>query len=66
MEKIVICGKMEVDVEDGGRAKIGTLYGPDDSQLFVRIQSWVEEEDGVHGVFNDLEGKTLKVTIEVV
>lgn len=64
--KLVICGKLEdVVLEDGGRAKIGTL-SPSTGDIFLRVQSWVDEADGEHKAFNDLEGKVLRVTIEAI
>lgn len=57
-----ISGPMSVDVEDGGKAKIGTIYSEGD--LFVRIQSW--DEGCEHTEFAKLDGKKIRVTIEVV
>jgi hypothetical protein len=64
--KHTLVGKLEdVVLEDGGRAKIGTLYS-ESGDIFLRVQSWVDEADGEHKSFDDLQGKTLRVTIEVI
>jgi hypothetical protein len=52
-------------VEDGGAARIATIADDrDDSCLFVRIQSW--DELSRHEEFRELEGKKIRVTIEVI
>lgn len=58
-----IIGSMDVAVEDSGKAKIGTIYG-EEGNLFIRIQSWDEELK--HEEFVQLEGKKVRVTIEVL
>lgn len=52
----------DVDTEDGGRAKIIQLDGPDNTTLFVRIQSW--DDDKAHGDFEAMIGRHVRVTIE--
>lgn len=52
-------------VEDGGAARIACISGDDqNSCLFVRIQSW--DELNRHEEFRELEGKRVRVTIEVI
>lgn len=59
-----------IDVEDCGQAKIGTIFEGDSPNLFVRIQSWVdrtsEDDEPVHVDFDNLVGKKLKITVEVI
>jgi hypothetical protein len=52
----------DVNTEDGGRAKIIQIDGPDDTTLFVRIQSWSDAKE--HPDFDALIGKSVRVTIE--
>lgn len=53
---------VDVDTEDGGRAKIIQIDGPDDTTLFVRIQSWSDAK--AHPDFDVLVGRNVRVTIE--
>jgi cold shock CspA family protein len=65
-------GLVKYDKEDGGQALIATIYegGPED--MFVRIQSWEEEDQNnpdkepEHKTAKSLEGKRVRVTIEVI
>jgi hypothetical protein len=54
--------------EDSGAAMIadtnGVNYDNEDSGLFVRIQSW--DESLKHPLTKSLEGKKVKITIEVL
>jgi hypothetical protein len=61
--KYELTGMMDISTEDGGCAKIGTIY-TENGCFFVRVQSW--DEDKIHPEFSELVGKTLKVTIEVI
>jgi hypothetical protein len=54
--------RSDVDTEDGGRAKIIQIDGPEDTTLFVRIQSWSDAKE--HPDFDALIGKHVRVTIE--
>ena len=52
--KHTLVGKLEdVVLEDGGRAKIGTLYS-ESGDIFLRVQSWVDEADGEHKSFDEI------------
>ena len=52
----------EVLVEDRGTSKQAEVVdNEDDNGLFVRIHSWAD-----HTRFNQLIGKTVKVTIEIL
>jgi hypothetical protein len=79
MEPIVFEEELvDVDTEDAGMAKIGHIYSragvddPNAGQLFVRIQSWSEPNeltplaDPTHPEFEQLVGKRVRVTIEVI
>lgn len=63
---LVIEGVVEVDVEDGGRAKILHVDDGDSDEegVFVRVQSWSEAGD--HAALDPLVGQRLRVTVEVV
>lgn len=54
----------EVDVEDSGMAKIATLSDASPQGLFVRVQSWSDE--GNHAHFDQMLGKQVRVTVEVI
>jgi len=58
----------DINVEDGGMAKIATLYQGEDIEngIFVRVQSWSEEKS--HQQFDDLikPGKSFRVIIEEI
>lgn len=57
-----------VEVEDGGCAKIFTTEDERQERLFVRIQSWSEENlcHKEHPEFDSLIGKKIRVTVEVI
>jgi hypothetical protein len=63
--KVVIEAVPEVNVEDGGCAKIAEICEDDnqDNGVFVRFQSWSEEHN--HDLFDKFIGKKVRVTIEV-
>lgn len=56
----------EIEIEDGGQAKIFSCCGEDDqdSGMFVKIQSW--SEDGQHPEFDSFIGKKVRITIETI
>lgn len=67
-------GEAEVDVEDAGMAKIATLTPGegDPSAMFVRLQSWDDpsergqDGDPVHPTFDELLGRRVRVTVELL
>lgn len=68
---ITIEGELTTKTEDGGQAMIGefddtkTKETGTDGMLFVRIQSW-HERGTTHPVLSKLNGRRVRVTIEVV
>ena len=59
-----VAKEKDVTVEDGGRAKILETDQFGDPHLFVRIQSWNEEDEvPEHPLFDSLIGKKIKVII---
>lgn len=69
MSKFEFVGVINPDEEDGGRALIAEVESVDpDSHLFVRIQSWDEEQaiSNTHPEMNSMIGKKVKVTIEIL
>lgn len=64
--KFEIVDKFEIEsVDDNEQARIANLCGQDESScLFVRVQSW--DETRKHEEFRSLEGKKVRVTIEVI
>lgn len=67
MTKIVLEGLMQVDTEDAGMALIGNGFEQvpnSPNGFFVRLQSW--DDTKRHSTFRTLEGKRLRVTIEVI
>jgi hypothetical protein len=65
MAKHTIEGVLKFETEDGGQAKIAEL-SREDSPLFVRVQSWVDGRDAVHPQVEELAGKRVRVTIEII
>lgn len=61
---------IDIAVEDGGMAKIWQPTEnedpkqPDDAGVFVRLQSY--DENGAHELFNNLMGKLVRITVEIV
>lgn len=55
-----------IDTEDGGCAKIATVEEGNDIEvgMFVRLQSW--DDCGEHETFNQIVGKTVRVTVEIL
>lgn len=70
MGKIILEGEVKCEKEDGGRALIASIYHEvgktvdSDDGLFVRIQSW--SEDMNHPQMDELSGKKVRVTIEII
>ncbi len=67
MKKFVFEGGVSEDdvvIEDGGCYKEITLQRDDEGPLHVKISSWDDEE--LHDDFNQLEGRTIRVTIEIL
>lgn len=65
MEKIILEGVVECEKEDGGRALIAQIESEnEEDDVFVRIQSW--SDDRTHTVMNSIQGKKVRVTIEVI
>lgn len=60
-------GTPEVMPEDSGRALIIEVSNgwAGDHEVFARLHSYVHG-DAKHGPFGDLEGKRVRVTVEVV
>jgi hypothetical protein len=54
----------DVDTQDGGQAKIWQPQSEGGDGLFVRVQSWSEKCD--HRELDQLIGKTVRVTVEIV
>lgn len=76
-KKIVLEGVIDprdVDVEDGGCARIFALSDSRVERFFVCLHSWSEEQfgqplrvrAGKHPEFDSLVGKKVRVTVEVV
>lgn len=53
----------DVDVEDGGCAKIISIEPPEGC-FFVRLQSWDETRE--HTIFNKMLGRKVRVTVEIL
>ncbi len=67
MTKLVFDETPDLDVQDGGRARILEVGGPKGvggDGVFVRFQSW--DDNKAHGQMKPFEGKKLRVTIEVI
>jgi 5'(3')-deoxyribonucleotidase len=68
MNKIIQCtvNSDDIEIEDSGQAKIFTAVDNinEDSDIFVRIQSWNEDEN--HNEFHQLINKRIKITIETI
>lgn len=56
----------DIAIEDGGRAKIIQIDAGDgnDNGMFIGLHSW--DETLQHKDFNDLIGKKIRVTIEII
>jgi hypothetical protein len=55
----------EIDIEDGGQAKIFTASKDDlDNGMFVRVCSWDENKN--HEDFKKFVGRRIKITIETI
>ncbi len=65
MKKFVLEGVAKFEREDGGMARIAEI-SDEKSALFVRIQSWHEDKVPSHPEADKLEGKRVRVTIEIV
>jgi ribonuclease HI len=70
MDPLVLTGKLSsVESEDGGCARIAYLqedHEPDEG-FFLRFQSWVDNpRPESHAILKALEGRRLRVTIEVL
>lgn len=64
--KMIIEGEPTVTFEDSGCAMIAEVEGKEDSNIFVRVQSWDETSDHMElGSFIQL-GKKLRITIETI
>jgi hypothetical protein len=64
--KMVIENTPIVTFEDSGCAMIAEVQGKEDSNIFVRVQSWDKTSDHMElGPFIQL-GKKLRITIELV
>lgn len=57
-------GQCEPEKDDGGQALIAEFGEASVPQMFVRLQSWDEQKQ--HQVMRDLEGKRLRITVEVI
>lgn len=64
MKKTFIGLSTDVDIEDGGCAKILHLADDGHEGMFVRLQSW--SESGDHTDLDQFIGKKIRVTVEVV
>jgi hypothetical protein len=72
--KKVFEGVVEYDAEDGGQALVATIYDevPEaNSGMFVRLQSWKDEDPAVqtppdHPEANLFRGKKVRITVEVI
>lgn len=53
----------DVDVQDGGLAKIVDVENGRYPRLWVQIKSW--DEDKLHPELKDIVGKTITITIEI-
>jgi hypothetical protein len=58
-------GEVNWRYEDAGQACIATLYG-EDTNMFVRVQSWSEEHPPQHPEADRLTGKRVRVTVEEI
>jgi hypothetical protein len=61
--KYVFKGTLDFDVEDGGAALIAEAHG-DNPRLFVRLQSW-DDEEAMHPELLPYEGREFTVTVEI-
>ncbi len=66
-------GMVDISTEDGGCAMIAenlpidTENSDEDNGMFVKIQSWDErDEDEAHLDMKKLDGKRVRITIEVL
>lgn len=72
--KVVFEDVVKYKSEDGGRALIAEIEGkadPEDTNMFVRLQSWDDEHEVedckfLHEFARKLEGKRVRVTVEVI
>ena len=56
--------EIPVQQQDGGQAWIAEFGMPDETGMFVRLQSWDPARD--HGGMNLLMNKRVRITVEVV
>lgn len=56
----------EVEVEDGGMAKIVYVPHEEETGIAVTLTSYEEEDEPQHEEINQLIGKKVKITIEVL
>lgn len=52
---------VDVEVEDGGDAKIVGVLDDKDDGMYVQVRSW---ED--HELFDQMIGRTIRVTVEIL
>lgn len=64
MTKFVQEGVLVIKQEDGGMALIGEIHEENDSQMFVRVQSWADDKQ--HTDIAPFLGKRVRVTVEVM
>jgi len=54
----------DLSIEDSGHARILRLDGEEDSNIFVRLQSW--DEECTHEELMQFYNKKVRITIETV
>lgn len=65
MEKIVLESIAEFESEDGGQARIAEIC-EEKRSVYVRIISWSEDLPRKHPEVEKLNGKRVRVTIEMI
>lgn len=64
--KIILKGKLDMKEDDDGNALIGELSQPDQA-IFVRLHTYDESEEKTqHKELAALDGKKIRITIEVL
>ena len=56
--------EVSVSIEDGGQARIMEFDSPGNEAILVRVVSWSESKE--HGAMDQLMGRRVRVTIEVM
>jgi hypothetical protein len=64
--KIVIEDTLRFKTNDGGHAKIAHAEDPRVRRVFFRVQSWIDRLREGHPEADELEGKRVRITLEVL